>query len=80
MVGAQSRAQSASLNGRTGVIVFNLLALAGLYVVHFLAIMLAIVATVDAVAGEIASHTIQTLVTRPLARWQSIVASGWGTW
>jgi ABC-type transport system involved in multi-copper enzyme maturation permease subunit len=52
---------------------FNLLTLAGLYVVHFLAIMLAIVATVDAVSGEIGSHTIQTLVTRPVARWQVIV-------
>jgi Cu-processing system permease protein len=52
---------------------YNLLTLAGLYVVHFLAIMLAIVATVDAVSGEIGSHTIQTLVTRPLARWQVIV-------
>ena len=52
---------------------YNLLTLAGLYVVHFLAIMLAIVATVDAVSGEIGSHTVQTLVTRPVARWQIIV-------
>jgi Cu-processing system permease protein len=52
---------------------YNLLTLAGLYVVHFLAIMLAIVATVDAVSGEISSHTIQTLVTKPVARWQVIV-------
>ena len=73
---AHNQAQSASLNGTTGVIVFNLLALAGLYVVHFLAIMLAIVATVNAVSGEIASHTIQTLVTRPLARWQ-LIAGKW---
>jgi len=52
---------------------YNLLTLAGLYVVHFLAIMLAIVATVDAVSGEIGSHTVQTLVTRPVARWRIIV-------
>jgi len=52
---------------------YNLLTLAGLYVVHFLAIMLAIVATVDAVSGEIGSHTIQTLVARPVARWEVIV-------
>src|SRR5689334_15566161 len=52
---------------------YNLLTLAGLYVVHFLAIMLAIVATVDAVSGEISSHTVQTLVARPVARWQVIV-------
>ena len=57
---------------------YNLLTLAGLYVVHFLAIMLAIVATVDAVSGEIGSHTIQTLVTRPVARWQVIVGKWFG--
>src|SRR4051812_28409006 len=40
----------------------NLL-ISGLYVVHFLAIMLSIFASVDTVSGEIASHTIQTLIT-----------------
>jgi len=57
-------------------LVFNLLTMAGLYVVHFLAIMLAIVATVDAVSGEIGSHTIQSLVTKPLRRWQ-VIAGKW---
>jgi ABC-type transport system involved in multi-copper enzyme maturation permease subunit len=73
---AHNQAQRASLQGTTGALVFNLLTLAGLYVVHFLAIMLAIVATVDAVSGEIASHTVQTLVTKPLARWQ-VIAGKW---
>ncbi len=52
---------------------YTFLTMAGLYVVHFLGIMLAIVATVDAVSGEIASHTVQTLVTRPFPRWQLIL-------
>ncbi|MGH2487084.1 MAG: ABC transporter permease [Ktedonobacterales bacterium] len=56
--------------------VYSLLTLGGLYVVHFLAIMLAIVATVDAIPGEIASHTIQTIVTKPLARWE-VIAGKW---
>ena len=51
----------------------NFLLLAGLYVVHFLTIMLAIFASVDAVAGEITSHTIQTLVTKPVRRWQVLL-------
>jgi Cu-processing system permease protein len=51
----------------------NLITLAGLYVVHFLTVMLAIFATVDTVSGEIASHTIQTIVTRPLRRWHVII-------
>jgi ABC-type transport system involved in multi-copper enzyme maturation permease subunit len=72
---------TSSVTGPTGRrfssdIGYNLLALAGLYVVHFLAVMLAIVATVDAVSGEISSHTIQTLVTKPLMRWQ-VIAGKW---
>lgn len=59
-----------------GEIIFSMLTVAGLYVVHFLAIMLAIVATVDAVSGEISSHTIQSLVTRPVYRWQ-VIAGKW---
>jgi ABC-type transport system involved in multi-copper enzyme maturation permease subunit len=61
-----------------GDITYNLLTLAGLYVVHFLAVMLAIVATVDSVSGEIASHTIQTLVTKPLPRWQVVMGKWLG--
>ncbi len=73
---AHTTTRGVTLSGPTGALVFNLLTLAGLYVVHFLAIMLAIVATVDTVSGEIASHTIQTLVTKPLARWQ-VIAGKW---
>jgi Cu-processing system permease protein len=54
----------------------NLLLIAGLYVVHFLTVMLAIFASVDTISGEIASHTIQTLVTKPVRRWQ-IVLGKW---
>ncbi|MGQ9828082.1 MAG: ABC transporter permease [Roseiflexus sp.] len=49
------------------------LLIAGLYVVHFLTIMLAIFASVDTVAGEITTHTIQALVTRPIRRWQVLL-------
>src|SRR5215212_9990413 len=54
----------------------SLLMIAGLYLVHFLTVMLAIFASVDTIAGEIASHTIQTLVTKPVRRWQ-IVLGKW---
>lgn len=56
--------------------VHSFILLAGLYVVHFLTIMLAIFASVDTIAGEIATHTIQTLVTKPIRRWQ-IVLGKW---
>jgi Cu-processing system permease protein len=71
-----SAARSTTTSSLVTPVLYIFLTLAGLYVVHFLAIMLAIVATVDAVSGEISSHTIQTLVTKPLARWQ-IIAGKW---
>jgi ABC-type transport system involved in multi-copper enzyme maturation permease subunit len=52
---------------------YNFMVLAGLYVVHFLTIMLSIFASVDAVSGEITSHTIQTIVTKPVRRWQVLL-------
>lgn len=55
---------------------YNMLLLTGMYVVHFLAVMLAIFASVDVVSGEIASHTIQTIITKPVRRWQVL----WGKW
>ncbi len=57
---------------------YNLLLMAGLYVVHFLTIMLAIFASVDTVSGEIASHTIQAIVTKPVQRWQVILGKWLG--
>jgi ABC-type transport system involved in multi-copper enzyme maturation permease subunit len=58
---------------------YNMLLLTGLYVVHFLAVMLAIFASVDSVSGEIASHTIQTIITKPVRRWQVLFGKWLGT-
>ncbi len=60
-------------------LVYNMLLLTGLYVVHFLAVMLAIFASVDTVSGEIASHTIQTIITKPVRRWQVLFGKWLGT-
>jgi Cu-processing system permease protein len=51
----------------------SFLTIAGLYVVHFLTVMLAIFASADALAGEITSHTIQAIVTKPIRRWQVLL-------
>lgn len=47
--------------------------LAGLYVVNFLMIMLAVLTSVDTIAGEISSGTIHTIVTKPLRRWEVVL-------
>jgi ABC-type transport system involved in multi-copper enzyme maturation permease subunit len=59
-------------------VTYNLLMIAGLYVVHFLTVMLAIFASVDTVSGEITSHTIQTIVTKPVRRWQVLLGKWLG--
>ena len=76
VTGATGDVSSGGLNNIENQVTYNLLTMGGLYVVHFLAIMLAIVATVDAVSGEISSHTVQSLVTKPLYRWQ-VIAGKW---
>ena len=58
---------------------YNFMLLAGLYVVHFLTVMLAVFASVDTVSGEINSHTIQTIVTKPIRRWQVLLGKWLGT-
>jgi Cu-processing system permease protein len=40
--------------------------------------MLTIFASVDIISGEISSHTIQSIVTKPLERWQVIVGKWLG--
>jgi len=54
----------------------NFLLMAGLYVVNFLTVMMAVLTSVDTLSGEIASGTIHTLVSKPLRRWE-IVLGKW---
>lgn len=73
---------TSSFNPRTNEIQrrisYSLLLMAGLYVTHFLTVMLAIFASVDTISGEIASHTIQAIVTKPVRRWQVLLGKWLG--
>jgi len=55
---------------------YNFVAMAGLYVVNFLVVMMTVLTSVDTLAGEIASGTIQAVVTKPLRR-SEIVLGKW---
>lgn len=55
---------------------FNFFLMAGLYVVNFLGVMMAVLTSVDTLSGEITSGTIQTLVSKPIRRWE-IVLGKW---
>ncbi len=54
----------------------NLFLMMGLFVVNFLVVLVSILTTVSAVSGEISSHTIQAIVTKPLRR-QEIILGKW---
>jgi Cu-processing system permease protein len=56
--------------------IHNFLTMAGLYVVHFLTVMISIFSSVDTISGEISSHTIQSIATKPIQRWH-IVLGKW---
>ncbi|HSF81355.1 MAG TPA: ABC transporter permease subunit [Anaerolineales bacterium] len=55
---------------------YNSMLMVGLYAVNFLSVMMAVLTSVDTLSGEIASGTVQTLVTKPLRRWE-IVLGKW---
>ena len=73
---------TSNLNPRTSEVqhrfTYSLLLSAGLYVTHFLTVMLAIFASVDTISGEIASHTIQAIVTKPVRRWHVLLGKWLG--
>ncbi len=55
---------------------YNFLLMAGLYVVNFLVVMMTVLTSVDTLAGEIGSGTVQAVVTKPLRR-REIVLGKW---
>ena len=56
----------------------NFLFMAGMYVVNFLTVAIAVLTSVDTLSGEITSGTIHTLVSKPLQRWQIVVGKWLG--
>jgi len=55
---------------------FNTFVMAGLYVVSFLGVMLAVLTSVATLPGEISSHTMQALAAKPIRRGE-IVLGKW---
>ena len=55
---------------------YNFILMAGLYVVNFLSIAMTVLTSVDTLSGEISSGTIQTLVSKPVRRWE-ILSGKW---
>lgn len=47
--------------------------IAALYAVNFMIIMISVLSTVDTISGEIASHSIHSLLAKPVRRWEVIL-------
>lgn len=56
----------------------SFLQMAGLYVVYFLTVMLSILIAVAAISGEIDSHVIESIVTKPIHRGELILGKWLG--
>ena len=54
----------------------NFLLTAGMFVIHFLASIMTVLISADTLSGEISSGTIQTIVTKPVRRWE-ILSGKW---
>jgi ABC-type transport system involved in multi-copper enzyme maturation permease subunit len=58
--------------------IFNFMLLSGLYVVNFLFAVMTVLTSVDTVAGEIASGTVQTVAAKPVRRWEILLGKWLG--
>ncbi|HRF48756.1 MAG TPA: ABC transporter permease subunit [Anaerolineales bacterium] len=58
--------------------VMNALGVAGMYAINFLALALGALLAADTLAGEIGSGAIQSIVTKPIARWHVVVGKWLG--
>jgi Cu-processing system permease protein len=58
--------------------IYSFLLMAGLYAVNFLTIAMSVLTSVDTLAGEINSGTMQTLVTKPVRRWEILLGKWLG--
>lgn len=58
--------------------VSNFLLMAGMYVVNTLTAMMTVLTSVDTLSGEIGSGTIQTLVSKPVRRWEIVAGKALG--
>ncbi|MCA9932900.1 MAG: ABC transporter permease subunit [Anaerolineales bacterium] len=71
-------AVSAGLNSENARLVIGVLLSAGLYATNFLIIVISVITSVTAVSGEIESHTVETLLTKPMRRWELILGKWLG--
>lgn len=59
-------------------VIASFLTLAGLYVINFLVIVIAALLSAGIISGELESHTMETIVTKPIRRWEVVLGKWLG--
>ena len=59
--------------GTQGELVIGFLLMAGLYAANLLVMIITVLVSVTAISGEIDSHTIDALITKPVRRWEVVL-------
>lgn len=57
---------------------FLFLTIAGVYATNFLVVMVSVLISVSTISGEIESHTIECLLTKPIRRWELLLGKWLG--
>jgi Cu-processing system permease protein len=65
--------QRDSVSGTQADIITGFLLTAGLYAANLLVTVMAVLVSVTTISGEIDSHTIETLITKPVRRWEVVL-------
>lgn len=60
------------------MVIANFLMLSGLYVINFLVIVMAALLSAGTISGEVESHTIETMLTKPIRRWEVVLGKWLG--
>lgn len=61
------------VSGPQTEIIVGFLLTAGLYAANLLVMVIAVLVSVTTISGEIDSHTIETLITKPVRRWEVVL-------
>lgn len=65
-------------SGQFTEMIANFLTLTGLYVINFLVIVIAALLSAGSISGEVESHIIEAIVTKPLRRWEVVLGKWLG--
>ncbi len=65
--------EATGVRGEDVTIIYGVLLTAGLYATNILVTLMAVLVSVATISGEIDSHTIDTIVTKPISRWEVII-------